>query len=236
MSHAATFVSLSVTPEGCDMNGTFTISYGWFGLVDDGNGGNDRVGMIAYDGDGTPISSDWGATLLQLGNRRDIPFGPGNAINPVDQWPLTVEVYDITAMPPSFSSNTLINYNDILGQGAPLLGSLVFNSSCANPVEPTPSSAVPGCDTALPLTSTSVVGAFVADTRLYWGASLAQPTDSTVAVIPAGKAAWVLGQDSSGEFYRIVWQCQKLWVPVDSMGPNYDAVWKGTPLPTGIVN
>jgi len=54
-------------------------------------------------------------------------------------------------------------------------------------------------------------------------------------VLPAGKTAWVLGQDASGQFYKIVWTCTMLWVPVSTMGPNFDAVWNGAPLPTNVV-
>jgi hypothetical protein len=94
---------------------------------------------------------------------------------------------------------------------------------------------VPGCDTALPLNAKSVVGMFVTDTKLYWGPDMNTPTSVDVPVIPAGKTAWVLGKDASGEFYRVVWQCQKLWAPVASMGPNSDAVWHSHPLPTDVV-
>ena len=51
----------------------------------------------------------------------------------------------------------------------------------------------------------------------------------------AGKTAWVLGMDASGEFYKIVFSCTYLWVPVQAMGSNLDDVWQGTPLPASVV-
>jgi hypothetical protein len=92
---------------------------------------------------------------------------------------------------------------------------------------------VPGCDTALPITSTSVVGAFTQTTPADWApGKLTNP----LVTIEAGKTAWVLGLDSTKAFYKIIWVCDLLWVPVNTLGPNYDAIWNGKPLPTGIVN
>lgn len=89
--------------------------------------------------------------------------------------------------------------------------------------------SIPGCDQYLPITATSVVGSFVSDTPLYW-----KPGELTnpLITIPAGKTAWVLGTDASGTYYKIVWACSQVYVPVGSMGPNFDAVWNGRVLPT----
>lgn len=89
----------------------------------------------------------------------------------------------------------------------------------------------PGCDMQ-PIPATAVGGSFVADAPLYYKpGDLVEPAAS----IAAGNTAWVLGKDASGQYYKILWSCDQLWVPVASMGPNYDAVWNGTPLPTGVV-
>ncbi|GAB4422474.1 MAG: hypothetical protein Kow00106_19610 [Anaerolineae bacterium] len=88
---------------------------------------------------------------------------------------------------------------------------------------------VPGCDQFLPISASSVVGSFVADTPLYWApGALTNP----LITIPAGKTAWVLGTDASGQYYKIIWACSQVYVPVGSMGPNFDAVWNGRALPT----
>lgn len=93
--------------------------------------------------------------------------------------------------------------------------------------------AVPGCDILVPIPSTAVVGTFVADAMTYW-----QPGALTnpVVTLPAGKSAWVFGVDESGEYYKVLWSCSLLWVPVETLGPNYDSLWQGHPLPAGVVN
>lgn len=101
-----------------------------------------------------------------------------------------------------------------------------WSASCAN---------VPlaGCDALMNIPSTAVVGAFVAGAPLYWEpGQLVQPYTE----ITAGSTAWVLGVDKRGEYYKIIWGCDLVWVPAGTMGPNYDAVWNGRPLPTGVVN
>ena len=90
-----------------------------------------------------------------------------------------------------------------------------------------------GCDALMNIPRTAVVGAFVAGAPLYWEpGQLVQPYTE----IAAGSTAWVLGVDESGEYYKIIWGCDLVWVPAGTMGPNYDAVWNGRPLPTGVVN
>lgn len=91
---------------------------------------------------------------------------------------------------------------------------------------------VPGCRVDLDIPSQAVGGLFVADASLYWApGSLIMPQTT----IEAGNTARVLGMDQSRQFYKIIWNCQKLWVPVSTMGPNPDAVWNSTPLPTTVV-
>lgn len=88
---------------------------------------------------------------------------------------------------------------------------------------------LPGCDVLINIPSTAVVGAFVSDAPTYW-----KPGEVTVPLvtIPAGKTAWVIGPDSSGQYYKIIWVCNYLWVPFGTLGPNYDDLWQGRPLPT----
>ncbi len=69
-------------------------------------------------------------------------------------------------------------------------------------------------------------------TPLYWApGELVNPTQ----VIEAGDTARVIGLDASGEYYQIIWVCDFLWVPKDTLAPNPDAVWQGAPLPTDVV-
>jgi hypothetical protein len=76
------------------------------------------------------------------------------------------------------------------------------------------------------------VGRFNDNTEVFW--SPGQNVTPTT-VIEVGNTAWVLGVDASGQYYKIIWSCDYLWVPVSSMGPNFDDVWNGMPLPTGVV-
>jgi hypothetical protein len=52
----------------------------------------------------------------------------------------------------------------------------------------------------------------------------------------AGKTAYVYGVDASGGFYKVMLSGQFFWVPVNTMGPNFDSVWNGRPLPTNVVD
>jgi hypothetical protein len=112
-----------------------------------------------------------------------------------------------------------------------LLG--VWHVSCYTVGETVPGAEpVPGCDLGMELTPDAAVGAFVWTTDVYW----APDANATTAItMPAGKTAWVLGMDETGEFYKFVWSCNYLWAPVGTMGPNYDDTWLGTPLPTTVV-
>ncbi len=91
---------------------------------------------------------------------------------------------------------------------------------------------VPGCDALLPIPASAVGGLFVADAPLYWapGEAISPAQD-----IAAGDTARVIGLDASGEYYQIIWVCDFLWVPKDTLAPNPDAVWQGAPLPTDVV-
>lgn len=78
----------------------------------------------------------------------------------------------------------------------------------------------------------SVVGTFVTEAVADW--SPGKQTQPPV-VFAAGKTVWVTGVDASASYYQIAYGCDCLWIPVEAMGPNYDAVWNGTPLPTRTV-
>lgn len=104
-------------------------------------------------------------------------------------------------------------------------------TSAGSPEEPS-TIGVPGCDALIAIPPTAVVGAFVADAQVYWKPdALTNP----VITISAGKTAWVLGQDASGMYNKIIWSCSLVWVPKNTMGPNPDAVWMGKPLPADVV-
>ena len=108
-----------------------------------------------------------------------------------------------------------------------------IGNACAALYDTSASLVVGGCDTLAPRTADAAVGTFVADAAAYW--SPGNLTDPLVT-LPAGQTAWVLGVDSTGQYYKIVWSCQTLWVKTNTMGPNFDAVWQGHPLPVTVVD
>jgi hypothetical protein len=140
------------------------------------------------------------------------------------------------AQPVEFSYSTPPAYNPIrllltspAGNGLPEQILFDISGECESLpwVEPEP-----GCDVLLPIPATAVGGAFVADAPVYWKPG--EPTNPLVT-IKAGNTARVIGLDASGQYYQIIWGCDFLWVPRATMGPNYDAVWNGAPLPTNVV-
>jgi len=92
---------------------------------------------------------------------------------------------------------------------------------------------MPGADSFIEYTPWAVGGTFTQDALLY-----AKPGKATVpaVVLPEGKSVMVLGLDASGQYYKIVFAARYLWVKTDVIGPNFDAVWRGTPLPTQVVD
>jgi hypothetical protein len=91
----------------------------------------------------------------------------------------------------------------------------------------------PGCDSNINIPSTAVGATFVADAPVYWAPG--QLTDPLVT-LQAGKSVRAIGLDESGQYYQILFQCQFLWVPANTLGPNFDNVWNGAPLPTNVVS
>jgi hypothetical protein len=145
----------------------------------------------------------------------------------------------------SFVGQTMVftfDFGDIpIQQGIPGIGILIFaDSNLVSMKDPytdldAPCAAFqanePGCD-LLPLPSQAVGGAFVQTAPLYWAPG--EPVQPALS-IEAGKTAWVIGPDATGKWYKIAWACDFLWVPANTLGPNFDNVWQGRPLPTNAV-
>ncbi len=79
--------------------------------------------------------------------------------------------------------------------------------------------------------STAVVGRFLVDTPIY---TMPDPSAATTPIMTAGMSAWVYGVDPGGHYYLVMFAGSFFWVPMETMGPNYDDVWHGRPLPNGI--
>jgi hypothetical protein len=91
-----------------------------------------------------------------------------------------------------------------------------------------------GCDAQVNIPPQAVVGSFVTNAAAYWepGQLITNPP----VTIEAGKTYWVAGQDATGMYRKVLLGCQWVWVLHDTVGPNYDDVWQGKPLPTDVVD
>lgn len=89
-----------------------------------------------------------------------------------------------------------------------------------------------GCDTQISIPPQAVVGQFNANSELYWS-----PGNQIFPMlyVETGNTYYVAGQDQSEQYYKILLACDWLWVRKETVGPNYDDVWQGKPLPTDIV-
>jgi hypothetical protein len=76
----------------------------------------------------------------------------------------------------------------------------------------------------------SVVGAMPAQTQAFY-----EPGNISPNIFINPGTYWVIGEDDSGQYYKIMLACQFLWVPIDSMQSSYQAPWSGQPLPTRVV-
>jgi hypothetical protein len=198
--------AVEITCAGFDATGT-----GAHILDRDNTGvGQERLRIVAYDGAGTMIFELVFQNLLgsYSGGIGDFSWDTAPQYNPIT-WQLW----------------------SLAGNGLPLQLDYETTGECAGlPLYEGP--VLPGCDALLPIPATAVGGTFVADAPVYWApGDLATP----LVTIPAGNSARVIGLDASGQYYKIIWVCDFVWVPVGTLGPNYDAVWNGAPLPTAVV-
>lgn len=90
---------------------------------------------------------------------------------------------------------------------------------------------VPGCDVTITIPDTAVGATITANTPVYW-----KPGEMTDETLPAGLNVRAIGVDESGMYTKVLYVCGYYWVPTSNIGPNFDAVWNGAPLPTGVVN
>lgn len=140
MTQAATFIDLSITNTlvgvNCDTS-EWVISFS-FNAVDNNLSGGDLVGMVATDANGVAISADWIGYLIGSSSAGKITLiGNGNGINNITASPITIVVYDI-ATASIGGLNTQAIYDNIVGQGAPVLGTLVYNPNIDVPTCPAP--------------------------------------------------------------------------------------------------
>lgn len=89
------------------------------------------------------------------------------------------------------------------------------------------------CPESISLPPDAAVGTFTAWADLYWMPG--EKVNPPLSMAP-GQSLWVIGQDETGMYKKVVLSCQYLWVESAVIGPNYDETWHGTPLPTTVVD
>jgi len=137
--------------------------------------------------------------------------------------------------PSSVSYSALPDYNplhyrlvSVAGNGYPEQVVDQATGNCAG----LPTYSGPGPD-MVDIPAHAVVGTFVANAPLLFSPDANAATDNMMTI---GQTLWVLGVDGSGQYYQVLLSGGEYWVPVGSMGPNFDDVWNGTPLPTVVVD
>lgn len=91
---------------------------------------------------------------------------------------------------------------------------------------------LPGCDVLIPIPEGAVGGTFTTNSELYW---LPGEVIAPAIVMEPGKTVRVIGLDASGKYYKILYGCSFVWARAETLGPTFDAVWNGAPLPTAVV-
>ena len=106
-----------------------------------------------------------------------------------------------------------------------------FWSPTAGTTTPDADASAPGPD-MVPIPPQAVVGTFTTATPLHYTPAL---DGASSYVMEAGQSLWVLGVDETGTFYQVLLSGNTYWVPVANIGPTYDEVWGGAPLPTEVI-
>jgi hypothetical protein len=182
------------------------------------------VSIIGVDGLGNEIyHQDWWFDGIPIGT--DVI---GELVNfHMNTWtstpkanPLTLKA--VSAAGVDSSGNPVAEQSQVLGTGT--CSTLSHHVQQQTPVA--------GCEAEINIPATAVGGLFTADAPLYWApGKLIEPT----MTIPAGNTALVIGPDASASYDEILWGCNLVWVPANTLAPNPDNVWHSTPLPTAVV-
>jgi len=172
------------------------------------------VDLATFDRDNTGVGKETVTTLVTDGSGQGLVYA--FSTNPIG----TKEAFggEPYFFPPKYNPIT-VTITSIAGNGLPAQVVTVQQGNCAG--LPTFGG------TCLPLTANSIVGNMPFQTQAYWAPGKVSPG---VLINPG--TYWVLGEDSTGKYYKILLSCQYLWVPVESMQPSFQAPQNGAPLPT----
>jgi len=185
-----------------------------FNTVDLGTFDRDNTG-IGLEAFGINVTDGAGTVILSGTNTQPVgavlPFGSISYAIAPQYNPITVTAYSLA------------------GNGLPEQIVTVQQGNC--PGLPTFAGSATGA--CLPLTDVAVVGSMPLDTQAFYAPGQGQ--EAAGVVINAG-TYWVLGQDESHKFYKILLACQYLWVPTNSMQPSFQSPWQGQALPTEVTD
>ena len=230
-ANALTNVSIHFTgqygAEGPDCN------YAWFYYVgtgftnnDDGDG-YDYFAIITFDANGVVLDNDMiayaptGFDISGYSETSDIGIS-----NSITARPIHVVVYDTPMFPILSDENAPDAINWVLSNGAVVAASDEFDPGAFF----SPCASVPLTAQCPAIPAGSVVGDLPFATRAYYS-----PGNLSSVTVNVG-TYWVIGQDESGQYYKIILACQYLWIPVGNMQPSYQAPQNGAPLPTRVVS
>ena len=158
--------------------------------------------------------------------RIDVIDGKGTVLysleftNPLNTYSLGLIDTTAYTTAPAYNPISVI-VTSFAGNGLPEVVTTIGTGSCAG---------LPTYGSCLPLTDFAVVGDMPFNTQADYA-----PGQPAAGVMINAGTYWVLGQDESHQFYKILLACQYLWVPVDSMQPSFQSPWQGQPLPTEVV-
>ena len=220
VSFDGTGFSGAATCDDADLDYSMTMTAD----TDDG-GGVDWIAFVMVDGDGAPLDVDfWDFALGPVSFTDFTDFG---LIYSVGARPVTIKLYDIT-------DPGAIEENSVAGFDFASTGTLLAQDTID------PATIVPACaglplraggGSCLPLTDVAVVGDVPLGAQTYYA-----PGQVASGVVLNPGTYWILGQDESHQFYKILLACQYLWIPVDTAQPSFQPPWQGQPLPTEVVD
>ena len=217
------------TPGDCN-DVDLDYHYSFTATTDDGSG-TDYIAIVMVDANGTPLDVDF--FDYALGSVSDTDFTDLGLISSIAARPVTIALFDI-GDPGSLDENTVAGFNfaisgKLLAQDAIDPATVATDGSCAGlPLQATYWFGAQ--DNCLVLPAGSVVGDAPFETQAYYA-----PGEVSPGVILNPGTYWVIGEDESGAYYKIMLSCQYLWVPVESMQPSFQSPWNGQPLPTRVV-
>ncbi len=128
----------------------------------------------------------------------------------------------------NYPTTLVVRYDTVIGKTVVYSSSITF--SCQTDGAGDVSVPGGGSGTCPTLPDGSVVGALPESTQAFYAPGKVSPG---LFINPG--TYWVIGEDSSGQYYEIMLSCQFLWVPINSMQPSYQSPWTGQSLPTRVV-